>query len=863
MKLFVQFFKKNKWACSFLLGMFSMGIMLSYSQLLLNGKYCILLGDNASIYTPVIYQFVRNIKEGNSIFFSWTNSLGMDVSLANGFSAYNPFNFVLFLFPNLNPEIFTSFCIIIKTGIAAATFQLFCEKALKVNGYYSILFALLYSMCAFQIDSNVINIIWLDSMFMLPLVFLGVHLLVTEGKHILLSLSLSYLFITNFYMGYIVGVSAIIYFVLLLILSEERKLSRISTILRFILSGGVAVLVSSFAWLPAALFMLNNYANDSTTDCYLYANILDVISQMFIGKDTGTKGVMPDLYAGILTLLVFPYFFICKSIKLKKKLIYGILFGFYLLAIFVLPVYLFVHAFDSPDGWYFRFSFIISFLMCTMAVQAYEYINDINKKLLIIYAIVFFLINVLSSVLQPIRFDFETFKPLLPYLIINLIAIIVWIAIVICRKKYITSNYRNFAALVVFLTVFECVFNGFSSNYDVLDLKKDTFNAWSYSQKSTVNALKEDDGFYRISYYRDLFTNGDTFFGYNGITDFNTAENPNVRYFLTDLGVYTTPRVVQNFGTTAFSDLLLDVKYTVIGVHPYSIGYENYEPNIIERNILGLSFAVDDDILNCEFTDNPFENNNIVASSMLGDKIDIFKEIDKENVEIINDGIELLETGDGRYYLNDYSGEEGGIITFKVYQSDYDSDVYMYIDNEESIVYKKSFLYIDGYENSCEVKGFTSVSYLKKFEDYSDYKCVSIYSNDIEQQVMNNYRFGYLDKEAFDEFYQEMSKNVLNINNFSNGYVEGSVYTDKDSTLMFSSIPYSSGWEVYVDGNKTEIVSIFGDSFLGYRIEGAGDHNIVLKYKAKGVVLSFIISGIGSVLLFLLVLIGIYKKKNL
>ena len=854
---------KNKYIVSFAFSVLAMSLMLSYSQLLMNGKYCIMLGDNSSIYIPVILQFIRNIREGHNIYYSWTNSFGMDTSLINAFSAYNPFNFIYLLLPNLNPEIFTAFCIIVKTGLASLGFQLFVKKALKIDNYYTVLFSVMYSMCAFQIDSNVINIIWLDAMFMLPIIFWGVHELVENGKFIVLTISLSYLFITNFYMGYIVGIATIIYFILLMFFAEVKYKSNFNIIFKFFVSGFIAVLISSFSWIPAALFMLNNYAADSTTETYLMANILDVISQMFIGKDTGTKGLMPDIYCGILTLLILPFFFSCKSIRVKTKLLYGIIFAFYLLCIFIKPIYMFVHVFDSPDGWYFRFAFIISFLMCAMSVQAYKYVDEINSKVLIVYSIVLFAINVVSSALQPIRFEYSTLKPLLPFLAINLIALIIWVSVIIFHKKYNSNYAKNYSALITFLVIAEVILNGFFAYNGVLDLKKDSFNAWNLSQNETMKILSQDEDLYRVSYYNNLFVNGDTWYGYNGLTDFNTAENPNIRYLLTKLGVYTTTRVVQNFGTNEFLDLILGVKYTVMGIHPNTFDYSQYKPKIINNDYIGIGFVVSDDILEYKSGNNAFENNNLLASLMIGDDIDIFDDIDKKDVKVENDGIELLETGDGRYYLDDVSDGEGGVITFLLDSNQYNSDTYMYIDNEESIVFKRSYLFLDGQENSIEVKGFTSVSYLKKFENDSDSKYVSIYSNDLKQQVMNNYYFASINNESVDYIYKTLLQQKLNISSFDNGYIIGEINTINDDSMMFTSIPYSNGWKVIVDGKETEIIPLLENSFIGIKIKGTGNHVIEMRYIPKGVKVSVILTLTGILLLIIACIIDLKTRKNL
>lgn len=859
------FFRKNKFFAAFMLSSISMFLMLSYSQQLSNGKYCILLGDNSQIYIPVIVQFARNIREGNNIFYSWTNSFGMNTSLLNAFSAFDPFNLIFVIFPNFDPAVFTAICIIVKTGLASACFQLMCKFSLKIDNYSSILFSVLYSMCSFQIDSNVINIIWLNSLFLLPLVFMSVGLLFKGRKIYLLSITLSYLFLTNFYMGYIVGISCIIYFILLLIFEKNKNVPLYKTVVYFLISGLISVLISSIAWVPAAYFMFQNHAQDSTSYTYLAVTIFDAISQMFIGRDTGTKGIMPDLYCGILSLIVFPFFFADKKIEKNTKLIYGIMLGFYLASIFLPPLYLFVHAFDAPDGWYFRFSFIISFLVCVMAVQAFQNIKEMKNLFIVLYSIVIFTIYLIASFIQPYRFKTSSFKPFLVMALINICAMLIWASTIILYKKINYDNKKNVYILLTFLVLFEVVFNGFLSFYnnDQKMFSEDCYDAWKYSMKDAVKQLSEDDGLYRVSYYNDMFDNSDTWMGYNGIVDFNTAENPSLRYLLTNLGVYTSTRVIRNFGTTSFTDMIFGVKYTVKGVLPYAINYSELKPYVKENYDLGFGYLVDMGMLDCELNSNPFDNNNILASKMIGDDVELFHIVDKDQIDIDSNGIDLYETGDGRYYLDDTSEDGDGEIIFSVNTEDYDDDLYMYIDNEESILYTKSFIYMDGYENAYDVNGFTSVSYLKKFEDYENIKYVCIYSNYLKQQVMNDYLFAVIDNDTVDYIYNVLSKHTLQIDEYNNGYISGRISTDDEESLLFTSVPYSKEWKIYVDNVETEITPLLNDSFIGIKLKGSGEHTVVLKHKPKGVAISIASCISGLILLILFVIFTKKRKENL
>ena len=88
-----------------------------------------------------------------------------------------------------------------------------------------------------------------------------------------------------------------------------------------------------------------------------------------------------------------------------------------------------------------------------------------------------------------------------------------------------------------------------------------------------------------------------------------------------------------------------------------------------------------------------------------------------------------------------------------------------------------------------------------------------------------------LNGAAFDQAYESWADNQLNINKFEDGYVKGHISVD-EAGLMFTSIPYDSGWTAYVDGRKTDIQTVAG-AFIALDLE-KGDHVIEFKYFPRG-----------------------------
>ena len=159
---------------AFFAGCLFMYLFLSFSGLLTSGKYCMLSSDSLEIYVPNIREMCRNILNGENIYYSWSHSMGMNMSLSLAFyGAFNPFNLLYLIFFHADPNIITAVIVILKTGLAAMTFQLFSSRGLKITNFSSVFFALFYSMCSFQVSFDVVNFIWMDALYMFPLCIPG------------------------------------------------------------------------------------------------------------------------------------------------------------------------------------------------------------------------------------------------------------------------------------------------------------------------------------------------------------------------------------------------------------------------------------------------------------------------------------------------------------------------------------------------------------------------------------------------------------------------------------------------------------------------------------------------------------------
>ena len=104
---------------------------------------------------------------------------------------------------------------------------------------------------------------------------------------------------------------------------------------------------------------------------------------------------------------------------------------------------------------------------------------------------------------------------------------------------------------------------------------------------------------------------------------------------------------------------------------------------------------------------------------------------------------------------------------------------------------------------------------------------------------------GYIvDEWALEEAYEKLSANALQVEYASDTQIRGEITAEKDCVL-YASIPAENGWEVYIDGEKTDFYDL-GMGLIFCDIE-AGTHTVEYRYRAPGLAVGVVISSVTAV----------------
>ncbi len=226
-----------------------------------------------------------------------------------------PFSGMFFLF--LTNRALMPFPSVLLIGAAGTAFALFLETERGENGFPTVLFSLSYALSSTLIVSAQESVADAAVAVLFPLILLGVRTLLIKYGFFLLTvtLSVSFLFATHF--SYLAAVGALMYLLYLLISEKETAYTRCLRVAFFIVSFILALLISSFRLFPY-LASLDFGAFFTAASPMHYAALPDAFFPAAF--DTVTDGGSPLFYAGIAALLFVPVFFASGSVPLRDKL---------------------------------------------------------------------------------------------------------------------------------------------------------------------------------------------------------------------------------------------------------------------------------------------------------------------------------------------------------------------------------------------------------------------------------------------------------------------------------------------------------------------------------------------------------------
>jgi uncharacterized membrane protein YfhO len=889
------------------------------------GDYSVLTLDLNAQYVG-FYNALWNFLHGDgSLLYSFSRELGGEFLGIFDYYVASPFAWIIALFPitRMLEALLTLFTL--KTGLMGLSMGFYLHKHSggKPNRLAIVAFSTMYALCSYAIE-NQSNSMWLDVLIWLPLLTYGLEELIKKGHFRLFVFSLAITLYSHYYIGYMVCIYVVAYsFFYYFAHNRNNENNPKGERSHFAKSVGRVALWSALAVCMAALTILsakyslgfgkNDFSSpswDITQKFDLYLLLYKFLPSSY---DTVRPAGLPFVYCGVLTILMAPAFFLCRKFSDREKVAAGCFILFFVLSFTVSDLDLIWHGFQKPNWLNYRYSFMLSFFLLTLAYRAFTQVKLIPRRSLLLVTVAWSAyILILQALRSPIlehllalpnqQSNADKFDAVRPFATVMLgLACLLAYFVLICiigRTKRATNTV---SAILAFLICAEMFLSGLSETNSFIDdvghTGYSTYNNYLKTFLPISETIREGDaGFYRTEKTYSRQKTDNFALQFKGLTCSSSTLNQDVIDLLDTMGCVSKSHWSKYVESNPVTDSIFGIRYLVTEKDMSDVyGEPVYKNEVFEydedftpvsnpdvyRNpyALSLVFGVSDAYEQFHiFTENssgkqvdvynsPMDLYNEMITAMLGEDelVEVFKKATQttKTAEAETSNCTYGNTIDNHYKwtVDDKSTESSITLHYEVPTG---TTLYLYIPSSYPREVKVSVNGsskggFDGssdssYRRIASLGQVSSSDLTLKLTIKNSSNNLYIRQKNSDGKVYDSYIY-YVDMEVFADAMTRLQQMGYRIDdNCSDDHLTGSITTVQESQLIATTIPYDEGWNVYVDGEKVEVCRT-ADALLGFRIEGVGEHTLEMRYMPHTVSFGMAVSAL-AIFIFILLLIA-------
>lgn len=818
------------------------------------GNNSVLIGDLHDQITPMYYHLHDVFYSNKSLLVDYTTSGGINFIGILAYYIISPFSILALLVPREYIYLIMPTMVAFKVTACSITCLYFLRKYFKnIPPFLQSLLAIIYAFSGYSLIMYQITA-WIDAMYMLPLVIIGLKKLLDLEKptYYIVTLSLSLIF--SFYVTVMtlmfIFLASFIY-IYVYKEKEERK--------KIILSLGVAtilsILISLFIIVPAYLeiaessrigFKLAALLNSKT------GPLSDKLSMISFG------GVV---YAGLILLI--------RNYKENSKFLkfYVPTLLIMLIPLFIEPINKVFH-FGTYASFPYRNGFIMMFLMILGAAYAFNNYQEDNKPKLEInkFTSIF---TAIAACIIIVRFSlryYDRFQKVIYRLSISfdskliLVLIITTITATVASLAIISLN-KNLSKFTLLLLGIVSIIHITTNTYIYVandDHQEELTDQYKMLNKVSEKYEKNDP--YRIkNNISGLVTNNGMVMKYNTLEHFTSLTRKNNLSTIKRLGFGTEWVKTRSSGSNLFIDYIMGNRYILTDKKMNNSfykqldnmdGYRLYE--LDNKSTFGVLLSKNDSLLD---KNNSFEIANSLYKNVTNSDDNLFS---IDNV-FINDNVKgtTLKNGLINYEIVDkdyYAYFEKDIIVQD--KKELYLEVVHSINNDQNFRINDAFdLYINN--QLFEEKAFTEpkngVIDLGVFEN----KRINIKLELKKDVILKEIVVGGMDIDKYNEFIDNYSLDT-NIK-YNKNKISLTVNNNSDKEkILFLPIVNDGGYTAKVNGKSVDVLKVY-DNYIGIKVL-PGENNIKLSYMPVGFIPTLIISLITLILTIVIIKFKFYDK---
>lgn len=714
-----------------------------------------------------------------------------------------------------------------KSGSAAAVSAAHADR---MNIAAALVLSASYALCEFN-ALNVSNIMWLDVLILFPVMMILTRRMLcgVRRSRIWYCLVLALSLFCNYYITYMMLLYLAMY--ILLYAGSARKMVRAAA--ATFLSAGMC------AWLmvPTAMTLLRSGKNASR---YGIANPQpnlrpsQVISKFFsLSYDTTQIfDGNPQVYCGVLVLFGCALFFLNKEIDGKEKLRRGILLAALFVSFCVEIINRVWHAGTEPEGYLYRYSFLFSLLAITCAYSAFVHRKALTRRSIVLCTALVLILWVVAA--EDRDSYFGTGKAAANFVLILLTGGLIAAGLLLQRHGQEPGRVRSRRAAMIcagLLCLVQLADLGMNFTYVYMVTSPGQITASAFRAKTAHDApllrgiMDRDSGFYRIENTAPRTENDAMMYGYNGVSVYSSDTLYTYRTFLTRLGYndnmnfasYTT-------GNTEEANRIFGIKYILDGDRVKEA--ENPLPVIfgLPQTQEQLQKAAD-----FNYDAGPFAFSEGILSAYAGEKVQTLFP-----AEVTGRSSSADESHEGRYRMD---------FTLRAAA---DGDMYFYITDLDHI--DDMILTVNGKELPLHF-GNLSCKMVLRIGSFQKGSSVRVQiSNIVKLPSPDTVQFVSEDMERVENVCGRIGQYGAKVDKLSSSHLLAEIPAGASSLVL--AIPYEEGWQIFVDGKRTQAQPLF-DLFMSVPLGNPDTaHSVELRYVPAGMKAGAVISAV-SIALFI------------
>ncbi|ANZ57769.1 hypothetical protein BGL34_03720 [Fructilactobacillus lindneri] len=812
------------------------------------GSHNLLVSDLATQYLP-FFDFLRSqLVHHTFSTYSFMLSLGDNAIPIYTYYLMSPLNLLVVFVKAANVPLLMEAIIVMKIGLISLSMEFFLNVKYHRQDIQQVLAAIAYGLCGF-VAMYFYDFMWLEALMLLPLVTLSLERLFTKGKWGCYVVTLAVAIILNYYMGYMMCIYSVIYFIYLVLLHRPagtkfwhylREHGEMTC--KYVISSILAAMLSCFMLIPTIVGMLSTGKGSLSLVSFLPT--LRFLPSAFVSLGVGATNFVgrlnhePSFFIGSLFEIGLFVFWLSKRVSKKEKHASYWLVGAIFFGMLISTFDTIWHMFQMPAGFPFREVYMLSFVVIMLGYEAYlkgAFQNNqiVVKAGVIVAALVS--LGYVSAVIEYFiagKFGWSTPFYVASYwhLVWALLFILATILMLIAINRYGNKLWWLMLALVAL----EMGTNAWMSLGGTHEYGSQSKFAHAFEQSTKIIKTQQTGKhqFGRSNINNQLYGksfninynqyNDSLLYNFFGVNSYTSSLNVHTHDSLSKLGLYSrNERRISVNGSMPVTNQLLNIdNHVQINRHGKYHTHRDYR-------FSGLGYAVSDKINGLHLdSNNVFKNLNSLVQKEAGNQTNYFVANQINHVQV-------KEHRHGYQYKVKTTPQMNGIQYFDSPTTSPNQFLQIKVDGKPL---KTAY-----HQLGAEI---IRVGRYQKGQSYT----ITFNSN---QKIKHlNRDLAGFDENKFNQFVKDTQPYRLQVKNpqnlkFKGNHFVGFVRTTKQRPQLLISIPYDKGWQVTDNGKPVKLKKVI-NGLTGIKLK-PGKHKLEFTYHIPGLVAGIILTVLGIV----------------